>query len=83
MAHVTEDISKLTDTERQVVQEQLAIITIGLKQTQRRMQEYKAGNTSALKLFNDLRFARGLLDEALEKLTTPEAGLWRDQRRSV
>lgn len=68
MAKITDNISALSDTSRETVGEQLTLTQKTLARVEARIEEYKRGETSTLKLLNDLEFARQILAEVSEKI---------------
>src|ERR1017187_9158631 len=68
MAKITDNISALSDTSRETVGEQLTLTQKTLARVEARIEQYKRGETSTLKLLNDLEFARQILAEVSEKI---------------
>ncbi len=67
MAKLTDSISALTTADREVAEEWLTFTQQPFAQVEGRIKAYKKGETSTLKLLNDLDFARGMIVEASEK----------------
>jgi len=64
----TDNIFALSDTERETVEEQVALAEKMLPLIAALITAFKKGETSMLKLVNDLELTRSLFGEVSEKL---------------
>ena len=68
MATITDNLSALSIADREIVEQWLTFTQHTFACAEARIQEYKKGETSTLKLLNDLESARTMISEASENI---------------